>query len=306
MRRVAWRAAAAPRRYRCRLNEFLYAYNSLAIVLTLFVLTMIANEAGYRVGLRHQPKVDEGTRSQTNSIQAAMLGLLALLLGFTFTMALQRFDTRSQAVIDEANAIGTAYLRTELLPDQLRTEARDLFDEYLQLRVQMQALDLTRMDRRSAKAAISRLQHRLWDVSLRAAEIDPRPSTTGLLIQSLNSMFDAYASRDAALQKHVPEVVLLVLFAVFMIAGSVLGYAGGLHGARPMLATVAMTVLIILVIFLILDLDRPRRGLIRVNQDSMSELSGEFATERSITDAIRQSARHATSNSSTGSSSPPE
>lgn len=289
------------------MNEFLYAYNSLAIVLTLFVLTMIANEAGYRVGLRHLPKVDEGTRSQTNSIQAAMLGLLALLLGFTFTMALQRFDTRSQAVIDEANAIGTAYLRTELLPDELRTEARDLFDEYLQLRVQMQALDLTRTeDRRSAKAALSRLQHRLWDVSLRATEIDPRPSTTGLLIQSLNSMFDAYASRDAALQKHVPEVVLLVLFAVFMIAGSVLGYAGGLHGARPVLATVAMTVLIILVIFLILDLDRPRRGLIRVNQDSMSELSGEFATERSITDAIRQSARRATSNSSAGSTSPPE
>lgn len=289
------------------MNEFLYAYNSLAIVLTLFVLTMIANEAGYRVGLRHLPKVDEGTRSQTNSIQAAMLGLLALLLGFTFTMALQRFDTRSQAVIDEANAIGTAYLRTELLPDELRTEARDLFDEYLQLRVQMQALDLTRTeDRRSAKAALSRLQHRLWDVSLRATEIDPRPSTTGLLIQSLNSMFDAYASRDAALQKHVPEVVLFVLFAVFMIAGSVLGYAGGLHGARPVLATVAMTVLIILVIFLILDLDRPRRGLIRVNQDSMSELSGDFATERSMTDAIRQSARRSTSNSSTGSTSPPE
>ncbi len=267
----------------------MYSYNSLAIAGVLFILMMAANEAGFLVGRRHLPRVDDGARSQTNSIQAAMLGLLALLLGFTFTMALQRFDTRSQAVIDEANAIGTAYLRTQLLPDELREEARDRFDEYLQLRLQMQSLDLTRIEeRRAAKSAASRLQHQLWDVSLRAVEIDPRPTTTGLMIQSLNEMFDAYGSRDAALQKHVPEVVLLVLFMVFMIAATVLGYAGGLAGARPLLATVAMTALIILVIFVIIDLDRPRRGLIQVSQDSMYELQSEFEVERSASNASRQ------------------
>ena len=99
-----------------------------------------------------------------------------------------------------------------------------------------------------------------------------RAVTTGLFIQSLNELIDVYGERNAALRKHVPEVVLFLLFAVFIIAGAVLGFSGGLEGGRPLLATIAMSVLIVLVIFIIIDLDRPRRGLIEVNQDSMLDL----------------------------------
>jgi len=255
----------------------LYGFSSITITFLLLALILAANDVGYRLGRRGATH-DEGEKAQTNAIQAAMLGLLALLLGFTFTMALQRFDSRSQAVIDEANAIGTAYLRVDLLPEQPQLAARSHFREYVDLRLRAGEIDLTHTDaRRKANAAISQLHGRLWSIALEASTLDPRPVTSGLFTQSINELIDAYSRRDAALKKHVPEIVLWLLFSVFVIAGAVLGYAGGLAGARPFVATISMAVLIALVIFVIIDLDRPRRGLIQVNQESMADLGALLA-----------------------------
>ena len=255
------------------MNELLYGLNSVLISIVLLLLILGANEAGFRIGHRRERQTNEGARTQTNAIQAAMLGLLALLLGFTFTMALQRFDSRSEAVIQEANAIGTAHLRTQLLPEESRAEARRLIEQYIDVRLRASGVELTNTElRRKAKAEASRLHEQLWTIALEASATDPNPVTTGLFIQSLNALIDVYGERDAALNKHVPEIVLLLLFAVFIIAGAVLGYSGGLAGARPVVATVAMSILIVLVIFIIIDLDRPRRGLSLVNQDSMHDL----------------------------------
>lgn len=102
------------------MTGILYTWNSLALTGVLLALALVSGEIGYRIGRRGGRRVDRGTKSQTNAIQAAMLGLLALLLGFTFTMSLQRFDSRSQALVDETNAIGTTYLRAELLPEVQR------------------------------------------------------------------------------------------------------------------------------------------------------------------------------------------
>lgn len=255
------------------MEEVLYDQSSILIAVVLLVAILAANEVGYRLGRWRRARADTGAKAQTNAIQAAMLGLLALLLGFTFTMALQRFDNRSQAVISEANAIGTAYLRTQLLPDPYRAPARQLIADYVQLRIESSKLDLTQESvRRGMQDDVQRMQDDMWAVAVAAAEQDPRPVTTGLFIHSLNGLIDVYGVRNAALRKHVPEVVLFLLFAVFIIAGAVLGFSGGLEGGRPLLATIAMTVLIVLVIFIIIDLDRPRRGLIEVSQESMLDL----------------------------------
>ncbi len=255
------------------MSEFLYDLNSGLICVVLFFLILAATESGHRFGRSRRGRHDEGAKAQTTAIQAAMLGLLALLLGFTFTMALQRFDSRSEAVIDEANAIGTASLRIGLLPNEVQADARKLMRSYLDRRLEAGSIDVTRAeDRRRARAAEGRIQEQLWSVAVRASEIDPRPTTTALFIQALNELIDVHGKRDAALRKHVPEVVLLLLFAVFIIAGAILGYSGGLAGARPVAATVAMSLLIVLVIFIIIDLDRPRRGVIRVSQESMMDV----------------------------------
>ena len=256
----------------------MYHWNSLLICLILLTVILAAEEAGYRVGRRQRRRSDSGSKTQTNAIQGAILGLLGLLLGFTFTMALQRYDSRSAAVIQEANAIGTAVLRTELLPEERsRREARRLLADYVDSRLHEVEIDLTRTAlRQESRQSAQQLQEALWTVALEASLLDPHPTTAGLFIQSLNALIDVYGEREAALEKHVPEVVLWFLFMVLVIAEGILGYAAGLAGARPLVASVAMSLLIVLVIFIIIDLDRPRRGLIRVSQASMQELAASL------------------------------
>jgi hypothetical protein len=265
--------------------EILYGLNNGLIVVLLFVLILGCNEIAYRYARRRKDSASAGVKSQTNTIQAAILGLLALLLGFSFSMGLQRFDSRSEAVIVEANAIGTAYLRTELVPLPDGAALRQLLAQYLDLRVEAGHVDLThRATRRVMNERASALHAKLWRRAVAATRSDaptgrnaPPAMTSGLLLQSFNDMFDAYGSRQAALEKHIPEVVLLLLFGVFAITGAVLGFASGLEGGRPKLATVAISLLIVLVVFLVIDLDRPRRGLIQVNQGSLVELQEAVA-----------------------------
>ncbi|MCW5961237.1 MAG: hypothetical protein KIS76_13820 [Pyrinomonadaceae bacterium] len=254
-------------------EEILYNQSSILIAILLFVVIVLANEIGFRIGVAIQNRSDEEIRSQTNAIQAGMLGLLALLLGFTFSMSLNRYDNRSQAVISEANAIGTAILRTELLPEPFRSEEKALLQKYVDLRIEVGGIDLTETEARAEfNKKAGALQNEIWAKAVAATEVDPRPVTTGLFISSLNEMIDSQGKRNALQQMHVPEVVLFLLFVVFAVSGAILGYASGLGGKRPVVATVLMTLLIVLIVFIIIDLDRPKRGLIQVSQQSILEL----------------------------------
>lgn len=258
-------------------QELLYGFNSVLIAVTLFVFILLANEAGYRIAWRFPDQPDEAIKSQTNSVQTGMLGLLALLLGFSFTMALQRFDGRSASVIEESNAIGTAYLRAGLLSEPYATEMDSLLAKYMDLRIQGGGIDMA--DPSVREAVIEKtveLQGQLWRIAIDAADADPRPITSGYFIQSLNEVFDAFGRRQAALEKHVPELVLFLLFAIFVISGYILGYASGLHRRRAWMAMISMTALIVLVIFIVIDLDRPRRGLIQIDQSSMAGLKRQI------------------------------
>ncbi|MEQ8205673.1 MAG: hypothetical protein RIA65_05820, partial [Woeseia sp.] len=101
---------------------------------------------------------------------------------------------------------------------------------------------------------------------------DDRPITTGLYLQSLNEMFDSYGRRDAALARHVPEAVLFLLFLTFVMVSTIVGITSGAHGGRPPLSMVAMVTLIVMLVFIIIDLDRPRRGVIEIDQSSLTKL----------------------------------
>lgn len=257
-------------------HEIMYNIPSLLIALILFSLIMIANEAGFRIGRHNQRKANDEIKSQTNAIQAGILGLLALLLGFTFNMALQRFDNRSVALIDESNAIGTALLRTNLLPAPYDSISYALLQEYVNARIEVSKIDLTKeKDRREINKRSQDLQNLLWENASLAAEIDPRPVTTGYFITSLNDVIDSYGKRNAILQRHVPEVILFLLFIVFVTSGALMGYSSGLGLRRTTIPTSMMTFLIVLVVFIIIDLDRPKRGIIKVKQDSLVELKSE-------------------------------
>lgn len=251
----------------------MYNQNSILIVGLLLASILLAYEICFRIGRLYQEKTDHEVKAQTNSIQAGILGLLALLLGFTFNMSLQRFDNRSYAVINEANAIGTSILRAKLLPAPYDSLNSALLQKYVDLRIEISTVDLTDVSvRESINKETDKIQNEIWDNSIKATEIDARPVTTGYFITSLNDVIDARGERNAILQRHIPEVILFLLFIVFIIGGAFMGYTSGLGMKRAYIPTIMFNILIVLVVFIILDLDRPKRGLIMVKQDSLIEL----------------------------------
>ncbi len=256
--------------------QLLFDFSSVAITAVLFALIVLFNEVGFRIGRFVQNRTDDEMKSLTGGVQASVLGLLALLLGFTFSMSLQRFDARNHALIEEVNALGTLLLRVSLLPEQHRRDAAGLLREYVELRVEVGAIDLTRRAERSQyNRRTAALQGELWALAVRATLDDPRPVTTGAFVQALNATIDSQGKRNALLQMHVPEAVLLLLFVVFVASGAMLGYSSGLSGKRIVTPTMLVSFLISLIVFIIIDLDRPKRGVIQVDQGLMFELRGE-------------------------------
>lgn len=253
-------------------DEFLYSQSEALVVLVLLALLFACAEAGYRLGLRRQAWIDESAKSRLSSIQSAILALLGLLLGFTVAMSVSRYDGRKHAVVSEANAIGTTALRARLLPAPERGDAVTLLRQYVDLRLQstQRRLDPTALNELERKA--SQMHERLWLLAAAVNSKEPQNFTTGLFITALNELIDAKGLRDAALDNHVPASVLLLLFTGAILALGMVGYVNGLANHRATVVTGMLIVLFALTIFVIVDLDRPRRGLIRVGQISMTEL----------------------------------
>ena len=250
----------------------MYSQSSVLIVSGLFIFMLLAMEIGYRSSRRRQARTTEAI-TQANAVLAAMLGLLALLLAFTFSAALQRYEDRSQTVVAEANAIGTTYLRARLLPREMHDEVQALLRQYLDVRIQEGRVDATEPAlHESLLRQAKRMEEQLWSHAVRAAELDKSVVTSGLFIQSLNELIDTSATRDAALNRQVPEIVLLLMLGTIVLTTATLGYASGIAGHRVTLAAFVLVILIALVVYLIIDLDRPRRGAIQVSHASMLSL----------------------------------
>jgi hypothetical protein len=254
-------------------NEIMYHQNSIFIVIILFTLILLAYEISFRLGRRKQRVTNQEVKTQTYTIQAGVFGLLALLLGFSFNMALQRFDNRNQAVIMESNAIGTALLRTKLLPEPYDTISYNLLQKYVDLRLELSIIDLSKREERTLiNRKTDKVQNEIWENTIKLTEIDSREVTTGNFIIILNEVFDARDRRNAIFQQHIPESILFLLFIVFVTGGALMGYSSGLGSRRALIPTIIFTLLIVLVVFLIIDLDRPMRGIIKVKMDNLFEL----------------------------------
>lgn len=253
--------------------ELLYQQSEVLIAIALLGIMVLGAELGYRFGRRGRQRHNELTRSQIISLQAATLGLLALLLGFTFAMALSRFEYRKQMVVQESNAIGTAVLRSQFLPISRDDEVNKLFRRYVEIRLESVLLTgQGSSDREQLDLEVRQIQHRLWRIANEAAEADPRSIPLGLFTHAMNEVIDIKTKRDIAVANHVPESVLLFLLAFAVLAGVVLGYGNGLAGSRIMSLTAAYCVIVVLVIVLIIDLDHPQQGLARTSQQSMIQL----------------------------------
>jgi len=253
--------------------ELFYQRDEYLVVALLFVLLLAATESGFRRGNRLAPSVGEATKSSLSSLQGAIYGLLALLLAFTFGMAESRFETRQQLVVQEANAIGTTALRARMLPAPFDEAARDLFRRYVGNRMAAYDESEGSAAQQHANEQVANLQKALWQLAQQAAQKNPSVVPTGQFITSLNEVFDLQAKRDAAQNNHVPESVLMLLFLIAVLAVRLVGYGCGLGIHRQFGAMVTVALAISMVILIIIDLDRPSHGLIRVSQQNMIDLS---------------------------------
>lgn len=262
-------------------TEILYQQSAVLIAAVLLGLMILGAELGFRLGRRGRAQSNDLTRAQVISIQVTTLGLLALLLGFTFSMAVSRFEYRKQMVVMESNAIGTAVLRAQFLPESRANEVDTLFCRYVQIRLEsVLSTCQGSPEREQLDVEDRKIQLQLWRIANEAAEAEPLSVPLGLFAQAVNELIDVKMQRDIAVANHVPESVLMFLLAFSVLAAVVLGYGNGLAGARLMGLTASYSVIVVLVVVLVIDLDRPQQGLARTSQDSMLQLEKMLETGR--------------------------
>jgi len=250
------------------LTDILYSMNEWLLFGIISVLFFLASEVGFQIGRIRRADVDESGKSQINTLQAAILGLLALLLGFTFSMVLSRFDAREQMVLEESNAIGTCYLRAQMLPEPQKTEISKLLRQYVDVRLEVvRTGNLQEIVSRSEK-----LHDQLWSQAVATEKKEPQRLITLLFIQSLNDVIDIHSGRLRAVLDQVPDMVWVLLFVLTIFAMGMIGFGSGLGKGHQLIPRLVVAVLIALVVLVIMDLGQPQRGLIRVSQQSMMML----------------------------------
>jgi hypothetical protein len=252
-----------------------FSLPSWAVALLLLAVVGGATAAGYTLGRylrRHQATL----REPFGVLQGALLGVVGLILAFGLTLAVGRYEDRRAATVSEANAIGTTYLRAQLIAEPARTRSLELLRRYTDLAVQVSNEVPGSSGMRRTTAAESALQRRLWHFAGRSTAGAPLATAPRLYVDSLNSTIDAQSTRLSALTNRVPGAVLaLEVFGAALAIGllalhiSVLG-----RGLMPMLAAAALITLLLLVTF---DLDRPTRGLIKVPSTPLASVRASMA-----------------------------
>lgn len=246
----------------------------LAVIFFIGLASFLAvSEIGWQLGSLRKGRAS----SNFSTLESAMLGLMALMLAFTFSMALSRFESRRDAVLNEANAIGTTALRARLLPEPQRSETLKLLREYVQIRLEIVRSATSLAERTPAVNRSNALQEALWQQAKAMAAIDKGPVPTGLFIQSLNEMIDDQGKRLSALRNRIPNNVLITLFGIAAAAGAFAGYASARDAERSRLPVYVIGLLVSAVVFLIIDLDRPSTGFITNSQQPMIDLAASIA-----------------------------
>jgi len=230
----------------------------------IFFLILLFNWGGFKFKKWQLEKYPGRISENLGSIEGSMLGAMALLLGFTFSIAISKFETRRQITVEEANDIGTAILRCDMYPDSVRNPLRADFKEYIETRIAYYEVgnDEEKIKEEIAKAG--EISDRIWKrVALQAQNRD-NIAVTAQMIPALNDMIDIVTTRDASRISRVPRLVLYVLLGLVLISSFVLGSDyNGKKRNRILIFSYALAMT--LTLNLITELDRPREGLINLN-----------------------------------------
>lgn len=270
-----WSSAFGALRYRVERTMIdLYTYPLWVIFAVAVLVVVLATELGFWIHSRAGGGESHGS---TSMLAGAILGLLALMIGFTFSMTLSRFEARREAVLAEANAIGTTALRARLLPEPQRSESLRLLRDYVKVRLDLANHVASNRELASAIARSNALQESLWQQAMAVASLDKGVVPTATYVQSLNEMIDSQGKRLSAVRNRMPSEVLVTLFAIAAVASAFAAYASGDNRRGRRLPVYVMAILVAAVILVLLDLDRPDAGFIKVSQQPMIDAAESIA-----------------------------
>lgn len=242
-------------------------YLALIYAVCLLVAMLISLELGRRYGLREGADKAQEVSTGKQIVEGAFLGLLSLLIAFTFAGAVSRFDNRRDLIIQEANDIGTAYLRLELLPSDAQSRMRELFRAYLDSRLAVYA---ALPDLEAAQQELARsidLQNQIWSLAvISTRDAGAHPDAGKLLLPALNSMIDISNTRTWAAFTHPPAIIFGLLFVIALICAFIAGHSLASAKSRAWLYAVGFALLTCASIYVILEIEYPRIGFIKIEK----------------------------------------
>ena len=255
--------------------DTLYGWPEWLVALLFLGLMVTACEIGYVLGLRS--RAAEKAKAMVPTIIASILALLGLLLGFTMSMSVSRYDARRLLVVEEANALMAAYLRTQALPTPDCIALQPLLRQYVDNRVRVYQNALDPQTLQQGKAEDARLQGELWSRAAALAQRNPESVPAGLLLESLNNAFSVENSRWIGFVAHLPEGVIYVNALMGLVGALMVGCDFGITGHRHPLSEAFLIISITMVLTLIVELDHPHSGVIRVSQQPLVDLQRRMA-----------------------------
>jgi len=256
----------------------------LAIYIGISLVILLSCEIGFQLGNKYRNEQDKEAMSSLGPMVSGLLGMLAFVLALTFSMTTTHHSARKQSVLDEANAIGTAYLRSDLLDKKYGHKIKKLLIEYVDIRVKaVDDIRIKGLSKTDIDALLTRsvtIQQLLWAEGSSAA-INNTSLNTTLMIEALNSVIEMHEKRvTAGLRNRIPTSVWFAVFGICILAMITVGTHIGFSGKRRLVAVIPLSMAFSSLIVLAVDLNRPEKGTIMVGQQAMINLQNKMQLEQ--------------------------
>ncbi|MEA5508718.1 hypothetical protein VB715_02965 [Crocosphaera sp. UHCC 0190] len=240
---------------------------AVALISTILLSLGMAGsiEAGYRVGKHRLKKYPESKSEGAGAVESSVFAILGLILAFTFTGTLSRYEHRVKLVLQEANAIGTAYLRLDLLPKDAQDKLRPLYREYVQSRINVFEYYKDRELSNTHFRQSLKLQGQIWEIANASVLVDKNPGIITLVLSSTNDVIDIANERLQATRTHPPIIVYILLFTLALASAFLIGQDMSVNEKRPLLYMVIFCLTISGITYIIIDLENPRLGVVRID-----------------------------------------
>lgn len=243
-----------------------FTFQAFLVAFGLFFGILLFLEIGRRIGIHRMSATDDGLAKGGGAAEGAVFALLGLMIAFSFSGAASRFEDRRHLVTEETNDIGTAYLRIDLLPSDAQAEMRELFRRYVDSRIDSFQNSENKPVFLQKLQKSEQLQNQIWSTAISAVKRpDAPPSAAMLLLPALNQMIDITTTRLAAMHNHPPLIIFLLLTSLSFISALLVGYGVSENKERDWLHPIVFAAILSLTIYVIIDIEFPRLGLIRVD-----------------------------------------